>query len=116
MSREAFDELRNEVTAFVQEPEFHGQCARYIEYRKKLMVFVKDETLDESTRREASGLGEHLKFAFHATVGVFDKRMKASLKKYPEATPYGKVVKLAAKFEFKPSPLALGVKHYFAMH
>lgn len=114
MTREEFGKLRTEVFGFMQESNFKDQSSRYIDYRKKLMVFFRDESLDESLRREAYGMQEQLKATFHAVIGAYDKRQNAQLKNYPELEKYGKEIKLAENFEFKPKPLALGIKHYYA--
>jgi hypothetical protein len=99
-------------------PDAWKNAAEIIPMRKALAQMSRDESLTLQERYDLAMAAEACKHTINAVP------LRARLKGYPESKLYGhetltskcraKVVKLAEKFAFKPQPLALGVKHYFA--
>lgn len=112
------NELLERAQILVTQEKAYLDGARIIPVRKELVVMSRNEELTIYQRQALLAMAESCKMA------VNHVPLKERLKGYPESKLYshesltskcrGIVVKLAERFEFAPSPMALGVKHYFA--
>ena len=112
-------ELLEKCSALLNAPDACNNAAEIIPMRRALVVMAGDVTLDIPTRRDLLLAAEQCKFTINTMP------LREQLKGFPESKLYGHetltskcrkpVLKLAKKFAFKPQPLVLGVKHYYAV-
>ena len=111
-------ELLQKATLLVNQAEPWKDATNIIPMRKALVIKSRDAMLDESDRQHLLMAAEACKMA------VNHVPLRERLKGYPESKLYGHesltgkcrsmVVKLARRFEFAPSPMVMGIKHYIA--
>lgn len=106
-------------TQLLQKPEPWKNAKEIIPMRKALVLAARDTSLSDHERYDLMFAAEACKTA------VNHVPLKERLKGYPESKLYGHesltakcgsmTVELARRFEFAPSPMALGIKRYFTV-
>lgn len=115
----------DEISEFCKANELRDHPTKYFEFRKKLAGIASDATLENAVRIDASIVQRTLSWMFNSITGAqMKERISERLKDYPESQLYSphdsltskcraKVIQMASNFEFKPTPLVLGIKHYY---
>ncbi|ABY63111.1 hypothetical protein ST201phi2-1p284 [Pseudomonas phage 201phi2-1] len=124
MNIEDFKNYQESIIEFCKANDIREFPETYFVYRKRLVEIANDKSIDNTVRINAAELHSQIKWTFNA---VYGRGLADQLRKYPESTLYDngqclttrcrtKVVQLAERFAFKPQPLVLGIKHYWALN
>lgn len=108
--------LLRKCQLLLQKPEPWNNAMEIIPMRKALVQASRDTKLSDQERFDLLSAAEACKMAVNYRP-VMARDIKPRLYGHESLTAKCRkvVVKLAERFEFKATPLALGVKHYFAI-